>query len=331
MINSILDLKKIINDNLFDLIDGDYVLFDVPEHRNIGDQLIWRGEHDFLKQIPHNCLFISSLGYHRNPKIDKDTIILLHGGGNFGDVWVLHQKFREKIIKDYPENRIIIFPQSVQFGDKSKLVEAAKIFNNHGNITICARDSFSYELLNEHFNSCKILMVPDMAFSSSLEKKVKTTKSKDLILKRIDKELASEIDEKQFSDFEVKDWPTYNMDVIEYIKKKYTGLNRRISETLLNNDKEGLDSFRTFGFLPYRKRDNFVDIGIDFLSSYDLNITTRLHGHILSLLLGIPSIIVDNSYGKNKRFYETWLSNVNDSYFAKDVEEAIVIYKELKS
>ena len=46
MINNLLDLKEQINENLYDLIDEDYVLFDVPEHRNIGDQLIWCGDHD---------------------------------------------------------------------------------------------------------------------------------------------------------------------------------------------------------------------------------------------------------------------------------------------
>jgi pyruvyl transferase EpsO len=304
----------------------------VPEHRNIGDQLIWRGEHDFLKQIPHNCLFTSSLGYHRNPKIAENTIILLHGGGNFGDVWLLHQKFREDIIQKYPNNRIILFPQSVQFENQNNLENAAEIFNNHGNITICARDLFSYELLSKYFTSCKILMVPDMAFSSTLDfKKVNKKNKKNLILKRIDKELATEINEKNYLDFEVKDWPTYNMDFFEYVKKKYTGLNRRSSELILNNDKESLDSFRTFGVLPYRKKDDFIKIGIDFLNSYEINITTRLHGHILSLLLGLPSIMIDNSYGKNKRFHSTWLSNVDNSYFADNMEDAIVIYNALKS
>ena len=330
MINNLLDLKEQINENLYDLIDEDYVLFDVPEHRNIGDQLIWCGEHNFLKQIPHKCLFVSSLGYHRSPKIDKKTIILLHGGGNFGDVWLLHQKFREKIIQEYPKNKIIIFPQSIQFEDKKNIEIAAKIFNAHENITIYARDLFSYELLKEHFTSNRILMVPDMAFSLTLNKKILKKKKKSLILKRIDKELASEIDENQFLNFEVKDWPTYNIGFVEHFKKKYTGLNRRVSEILLDNNIKGLDSFRTFGFLPYRKRDDFINIGIIFLSNYDFNISTRLHGHILSLLLGIPSILIDNSYGKNKRFHSTWLSNVENSYFADNIGEAIVIFKKLK-
>lgn len=331
MITSISDLKKLIKDNLYNLIDRDYVLFDVPEHRNIGDQLIWRGEEDFLKLIPHKCLFTSSLGYHRYPEIDKSTIILLHGGGNFGDVWFLHQNFREKIIQKYPSNKIIIFPQSVQFYNQDNLENAANIFNNHGNITICARDLFSYELLSKHFTSCKILMLPDMAFSSNLSFKKGTKKKKNLILKRIDKELASEINKDDYLDFEVKDWPTYNMDFSEYLKKKYTGLNRRTSEFLLNNDMKSLDSFRTFGLLPYRKRDDFIGIGIDFLNSYDINISTRLHGHILSLLLGSTSIMVDNNYGKNKRFYDTWLVNLDNSYFANNMEEAMIIYNELMS
>jgi pyruvyl transferase EpsO len=35
-------------------------------------------------------------------------------------------------------------------------------------------------------------------------------------------------------------------------------------------------------------------------------ITNRLHGHILSMLLGIPHVVLDNRYGKVRGFFDTW-------------------------
>jgi pyruvyl transferase EpsO len=48
--------------------------------------------------------------------------------------------------------------------------------------------------------------------------------------------------------------------------------------------------------------------GLTLLSRGRGVITDRLHAHILSLLLDKPHVLVDNSYGKNRTFYETWTS-----------------------
>ena len=42
---------------------------------------------------------------------------------------------------------------------------------------------------------------------------------------------------------------------------------------------------------------------------YDENI---LHGCILSILLGKKITLIDNSYGKNGNFYNTWLSDLDN-------------------
>ena len=67
------------------------------------------------------------------------------------------------------------------------------------------------------------------------------------------------------------------------------------------------------------------------MSKYNFVITTRLHGHILSILLGVPSIIIDNSYGKNKRFYFSWLQDEPLSYFANSEEEANELFLSLSN
>src|SRR5215216_5061413 len=109
----LLKLKQLIYDSLDTLIDRDYCLLDIPDHPNIGDQLIYEGELDYLKRFNYKMLYESNDKYENISKISINSLILLHGGGNFGDYWSSHQAFRKKIIQKFPTNRIIIFPQTV--------------------------------------------------------------------------------------------------------------------------------------------------------------------------------------------------------------------------
>ncbi len=62
-------------------------------------------------------------------------------------------------------------------------------------------------------------------------------------------------------------------------------------------------------------------MGVEFISNFDLVVSTRLHGHILSLLMGVPTIMIDNNYGKNSRFYNTWLQNIPNNRLVSSKEE----------
>ena len=77
-------LKQLIYDTLGSLIDNDYCLPDVPDHPNIGDQLIYEGEQDYLKRLNHKMLYVANDKYENFSQIRRNVIILLTGGGNFG-------------------------------------------------------------------------------------------------------------------------------------------------------------------------------------------------------------------------------------------------------
>lgn len=51
--------------------------------------------------------------------------------------------------------------------------------------------------------------------------------------------------------------------------------------------------------------------GVEFISPYKIIETTRLHGCILSILLNKKIILINNTYGKNKNFYDTWLNDID--------------------
>ena len=110
-------------------------------------------------------------------------------GGNFGDLYRQHSEFRRIVIESYPRNKVIILPQTIFYEDKELISEDARFYVKYPNVTICAREKYSYDLLKAHFsNPC--LLVPDMAFFINLERyKLGKETDKVLYLKRIDKEL----------------------------------------------------------------------------------------------------------------------------------------------
>jgi pyruvyl transferase EpsO len=60
-------------------------------------------------------------------------------------------------------------------------------------------------------------------------------------------------------------------------------------------------------------------------------ITDRLHAHILCLLLGIPHVLLDNSYGKVRRVHEAWTADAPRVRWAASPDEAVAAARGLLS
>jgi exopolysaccharide biosynthesis predicted pyruvyltransferase EpsI len=67
------------------------------------------------------------------------------------------------------------------------------------------------------------------------------------------------------------------------------------------------------------------------LSEGRVVVTDRLHGHILCLLLGIPHIVLDNSYGKLRSFDETWTRTSTLTHWAASLDDAVQLAHRLAS
>ena len=330
MVNKNLDkiegLKNVIINSLDNLITGDYCLLDVPNHKNIGDNLIWAGELAYLQRLKGKMLYSANMHVCNFKKIPRESIILLHGGGNFGDVWRTSQEFRNNVIKNFKHNKVIIFPQTVHYANQDLIAEDAALFSTHSDITLCARDNDSYILLNKHFSKNKILLVPDMAFFLDFSKYINLTKTgRRLWMRRTDKELNDATDKKikenfaSKSNLEMKDWPTYNHSKqYEWIYNAAEDIQNRIAKRFSQTPViEKLIDPR-FGLKSKNNLKNFIRTGIDFINEYDEVFSTRLHGAILSILLNKTVHMIDNSYGKNKNFYNTWLTDFKNTSLIAD-------------
>lgn len=309
--DKIAELKECINNKLAPLIDDDYVLLDVPYYTNIGDTLIWEGTKHFLKNIPHKCLYTASVETYKYRPLPTGTVILMQGGGNFGDLWRRHQDLRLEVVKAYPNNRIIILPQTIFYKDNFVFEADAKIFNSHKDLHICARDTGSLNFLQKALN-CNLLLVPDMAFcisSKLLKKYSKKEGERALFLKRNDPEFCeydfnSYITENR-SMLDICDWPTMEQ---QFKAKAY------LDKLLWHKEQIGRipDIYADWVFRPHQ-----VKKGVEFVSQYKKVYTTRLHVAILSLLLDKEIVFFDNSYGKNCSFYKTWLTEADNITFIK--------------
>ena len=338
------NFKSLIRETLLPLVlpYKNTVYLDLPFHTNLGDLLIWLGTEYFFRENSINCIYRNSIHTSEKMKINKDSLIFLHGGGNFGDVWRDHQDFRIKVIQKYLNNRIIMFPQTVYYSDIELMKSDAKVFAEHKDLYLCARDKVSYDILKKNFTN-KILLVPDMAyyipqisFTNSI------LNNKPLYIQRVDGEINTLYDTyAQSFNCEVADWPTIGSDRERFKRFYNQSILRKIFAIFYNYEKNSMDRFvlnwYTYNYLlnlnkKYNNKiESFVnywttkrllqsvlEIGTKFLSNNKVIYSSRLHVCILCSIMDRTCVLMDNSYGKNYNFYRTWLqSDPKITFFEK--------------
>jgi pyruvyl transferase EpsO len=254
---------------------------------------------------------------YTKPNIDKNVIILLQGGGNFGDIWREHQEFRIRILKDFPDNKIILLPQSIHYDSKDILLEDAEEFNCHKYLTMCFRDKKSLEVADKYFKNSRNILMPDMSFNVDFvlwKNYIRPViKNKILFLNRKDCEKSvNENYEIVPDNAENCDWPTMERPLIVIsIFYKITALLSRIDNVFFTCSNNKISDFISQRIL----RKYYIIKGIKFISQYNYIYTTRLHAGILAFILGKKIAFFDNSYGKNYGVYQAWLKNVENVMF----------------
>lgn len=307
-------LSQKIENKLKPLIISDYVLWDLPYHINMGDILIWEGELDFLESIPFRMLDYGSAHTVKYPELDEDVVILLHGGGNFGDIYRSSQQFRNKVIKAYPNNRIIVLPQSIHYNDKGNLKADMSLFQQHKDLYVCVRDRFSFETLAKFLDEKKLMLLPDMAFCIKSSKLLPRDSNKTLFMERIDCEAVNNLNV-NFKFDKASDWPSFEHENMltkvlrhnVFIQQVLNKINEKIKINLYPSFSHGLDKYMTQEVKPF-----LFEQAINFINQHDTIYTTRLHGGILAVLLGKKIYLMDNNYGKNTRFFNEWLQDYDN-------------------
>lgn len=280
-------------------------LLDFPREANVGDAAIWLGEIAWLRALGvRRVVYTAEVGsYCRRAlaaKVGEGTI-LLHGGGNFGDQWPAYQEFRERVVQDFPDNRVIVLPQTVFFSEEQKLRRAARIFNRHQHLVLLIRDHDSLERLRNVFDA-QLVLCPDSAFALHLSDRVRDPLQDFLFLARTDKEASGPARELGPM-FPTVDWVNDRAGLAL--------MQARVARKLIALSRGKFECTRLWLSSLYGQvAEGRLDRGCELLSRGRVVITDRLHGHILCSLLGIPHVVLENSYGKIGPFYRTWTAEI---------------------
>lgn len=279
--------KRILNHDhkTFFIIGG-------PVHGNLGDHAIMEEEKLFVKEYfpEFDCEEIVMPFYHTNKAflrkhIGKSDIVCVSGGGWMGNLWFHNEVTIREIIKMFPENQIVIFPQTLYYSDdktgKEVLKDTVEVFSSHNNLLLCVRDKQSLDLVEKYFelrNKSSYYYCPDMVFFGETQKPQMAVKEIVNVCIRDDCEALY----KGTKDMIERIIPeSYTVCEIDTVVPHRVSLNMR--------NEELFHIWKAF-------------------SEASLTITDRLHAMLFSYINGTPCIALDNKTGKVFGVYK-WIEN----------------------
>ena len=274
-----------------------------PTHINIGDSAITLAEIQFLKQNGYeDVLEITLHDYISYRKCIRRMIphsadIFLMGGGFMGSLWPAEEEWRQKMLEDFCQHRIVVFPQTIYYekdsAAKAIMLKSIKIYNNIPKLTLVAREHISYDLMKKLYPKCSVLLTPDIVLSMN-QKIFNQTRNAILTCFRYDKERNISLEDEQH--------------LIQNLKKK----GYRVYKTDMMSDAQ----------ITVNNREKIVDDKLRQFASAKLVITDRLHGMVFCAITGTPCIVLSNNHHKVKGTYE-WIKHLDYIKYVTDIAEVM--------
>lgn len=288
-------------------------LLDLPGYGNLGDEAIAVSEvyflreccvkHDYDLELFNQSEFEDNFKWYKK-HIDKQDIIVLQGGGNLGNAYQHLEDIRKIIIHEFPKNKIVLFPQTYYFEKSNEGIKKAKqtdqVYNHHPNLTLIAREKFSYNKMKKHFPNNKVYLLPDMVLYYPFNKNI-GSKNKNLVTFCMRNDTEKSVTNQALQ------------KLYQYFKSK--GFEVKTTDTVVD---ENFDS-------DIDKAKVAVDNKIEELAKGSLVVTDRLHGMVLSVLGNTNCIVFGNYNYKIKGVYQ-WLDDIKGvRYLNEDdsIENAI--------
>lgn len=265
------------------------LLLGTAEHQNIGDAAITLAEQTILRrqfpdyfqveystyEQPEQYAFIQSI-------VNEDDIIFISGGGNLGSSYSAEEALHRRIIADFPENRIVIMPQTIHFADdengRRELALSRQVYNAHPDLTIFTRGRKSLAFAQEHFPHAHSFLMPDAVLG--LRRAYTFQREGVLLCLRDDQETILTDGQRQ------------------QIKAYLTRLNLSID---YSNNIAAQDVTR-------EDRTRVVNTELRRFAHKRLVITDRLHGMIFAAITGTPVIGLKSAGSKIEEFYEAFFT-----------------------
>lgn len=314
--------SALLNSVLEDLITprSEVALFDFPFYLNPGDTAIALGEFAWLARRACNVRCVvrrETVGSKWMPTLPGTTTILFHGGGNLGDLYPEHVELLGRVLDSYPSNAVVCFPQTASFSEQGSVRELRRCLGVHGApVTMMWRDRRSFAWAKEVLPESGHVLSPDAAAGFLGWQRLQAPTVDCTWLLRRDSESASGHVPSSGS----TDWPYGVRDRIRWksLQTAHSMLDLRPGAA----DWERRSLYRRLGILN-------VTSSLGVLSRARIVITDRLHGHILSTMMGIPNVAVNDVNGKVRDYFSTWSTGIPYTRFAQSVTDARELVKEI--
>ena len=206
---------------------------------------------------------------------------------------------RQLVVRFFPNNKIISFPQTFDFADtitgNKALDKAKKVYNNHPNLYIVAREKTSYALMQKNFKNATVILTPDIVISLDKQNPIKERKGV-VITMRKDKEKNLSETQKNFIDKEIS-------NRFESVSLYDTHINK-------NN-------------LSIEVREQELEKIWNTYRSAELVVTDRLHGMIFCYITNTPCLVFQNNNHKVRETFEWIKGNTNINLVTEYSEEKI--------
>ena len=304
---------------------SDVALVNYPNIGNLGDAVIWLGARAALDRIGvrvvHRC---EPRAYRRKVvrrAVGERGTILLQGGGNLGDLYgkAGQQKVRERVLRDFPRARVIQLPQSIWFRRERPKRRFAELCAAHEDFTLIVRDRASVERAREL--GLEPVLCPDLAFALGPLERTAEPSSDIFWLARTGAEvLHGELPELA-PGVRVGDYPHGRAQRAGGAGQGLRALlaaNRALAAAIERQPRLAVPVARPAAALyePIARRR--VELARRIVARGRVLITDRFHGHVLAALTGIPNVVLDNVYGKNRTLWETWTGRFESAHWADD-------------
>lgn len=281
------------------------------EWGNIGDLAINFNEVAMLERLfPHLSIFAISrstlaANWQRfRAMITPDDVLVIHGGGNMGDLWPHEEEARLAVVETFPHNRIVSMPQSIHFENQDNLRRSMRVYRRHARLLLAVRDDRSAAVAQTHLADGVVFRTEDAVLRQEYPFSLARPKQDVLIVERDDKEKNP-------------------LNRIDALRTALLARGQRLRTTDTTVPRLPFSNTELAAKLVYGK--------IDEIHSANVVITDRLHGAIFALIAGRPLVVFENSYRK----IEVALKNVLPAmgprvYFADSGDDDTVLSRTLE-
>lgn len=306
---------------------ADVAILDAPNQLNVGDSLIWLGELAYLKRLGHRIRYVADRKTYDAAALRRALppggVVLLHGGGNLGDLWLGHQLFRERVVQELADYRLVQLPQSIYFKDADRARLADEVLGGHPDLHVLVRDPLSVARMAEQLPSVRFSHCPDMALGWDPPRRRRIPITTDvLVLARADKEASSGLAEaaatwSSVGRVRLTDWKSEGVWSAAWKLCRATtrgfdlyGRARRRVPIL----PAGLVD-RWFGHvITMMGRVNFYGAERLYRPSSHI-VVDRLHAHVLAVLMDKHHSVLDNNYRKVSSIFDDYSGAFSTAQF----------------